>query len=404
MKKQILWMLLLLIGTATGFAQEVDTTAIDTTPPDEEVIHSAEVIFNLDKGMITVDETVNPNYFTDYGGYEHYAARQLYIYTIENGQKEQLLENFCRADFVQKGKKLDLYLWLSELNEAGFYEKKEELSVDAEVVIHFVVGKKSLKCTLEEINGTSLTDELSKANTEMKNTLEEYKSVKSFKPWIEALFKTIEQNYNFCIGLRGKDLSLDETRAMCKKYQNAVQKPYEQITTLLPSDNDFNRHSLLSSIEGITPRTQQMTGKIAGNDTLYTIVVKNYIGKEAIEEEPEGAETDSLETLVVVMLEITSPAQKQPLQFIDKTIKSFTHSDKVLSQPVYRLLDDGTIEGKILLDKEGVKGQFVETLSYNASEQSLVRLTEHIEGTEKDEREVEYTIKYLKPEPLDRVE
>ena len=207
MKKQILWMLLLLIGTATGFAQEADTTAIDTTPPDEEVIHSAEVIFNLDKGMITVDETVNPNYFTDYGGYEHYAPRQLYIYTIENGQKEQLLENFCRADFVQKGKKLDLYLWLSELSKAGFYEKKE-------VVIHFVVGKKSLKCTLEEINGTSLTDELSNANTEMKNTLEEYKSVKSFKPWIEALFKTIEQNYNFCIGLRGKDLSLDETRAM----------------------------------------------------------------------------------------------------------------------------------------------------------------------------------------------
>jgi hypothetical protein len=354
--------------------------------------------------MITVDETVNPNFFGDYGGYEHYAPRQLYIYTIENGQKEQLLENFCRADFVQKGKKLDLYLWLSELREAGSYEKKEELFVDAEVVIHFVVGKTSLKCTLEEINGTSLTDELSKANTEMKNTLEEYKSVKSFKPWIEALFKTIEQNYNFCIGLRGKDLSLDETRAMCKKYQNGVQKPYEQITTLLPSDNDFNRHSLLSSIEGITPRTQQMTGKIAGNDTLYTIVVKNYIGKEAIEEEPEGAETDSLETLLVVMLEITSPAQKQPLQFIDKTIKSFTHSDKVLSQPVYRLLDDGTIEGKILLDKEGVKGQFVETLSYNASEQSLVRLTEHIEGTEKDEREVEYTIKYLKPEPLDRVE
>ena len=136
MKKQILWMLLLLIGTATGFAQEADTTAIDTTPPDEEVIHSAEVIFNLDKGMITVDETVNPNFFGDYGGYEHYAPRQLYIYTIENGQKEQLLEN-AAVDIVAGP---DAYRDLPRLVEAVSVSGKQINTLLSHEVIHGDTG------------------------------------------------------------------------------------------------------------------------------------------------------------------------------------------------------------------------------------------------------------------------
>lgn len=410
MRKKMLLVLMLVMGTAMSFAQEMDeavadTAVVETTPDDEVVIHTADVYFDLDKGTIVVNEMVSSTYHETYNMYEHYAAKQLHIYTIENGQKELLFENYCRADFIQKGKKFDLYLWPTELTETGSYETKNDFSEGAEAIIHFAVGKKSLKCSLDEVDDVSLTDQLTDAGNQRKEALKRYQSVKSFIPWVETLFKTIEQTYNFCIGLRGKDLSLDETRAMCAKYLVGVQKSYDKIAETEPSDNDVSNYRLLSKIEGITPLTQQLTGKIGGDDTPYTIVVKSYT-KMVDDSEDVPADTDTsefVERLVMVALEICSPTLTEPLKFVDSSIMSFTNKD-VLSQPVYRILEDGTIEGKMAVDKDDIQGVYTEVLSFDAKEQTLSMISEHVEGTEKDKLEMTYTIKYLKPEALTKIE
>jgi hypothetical protein len=411
MKKEMLFVLLLILGTAMSFAQEVDATvadtaAIDTTPPEEEVvIHTADVCFDLDKGRIVVNETVSPTYHETYDRYEHYAARQLHLYTIQNGQKELLFENFCTADFIQKGKKIDVYLWPTALTETGDYESKQDFSEGAEAIIHFAVGRKSLKCSLDEVEGISLPDQLAAVGNQRKEALETYRSVKSFAPWIETMFKSIEQTYNFCIGLRGKDLSLDETRAMCAKYITNVQKPYDKIAETEPTDEDVANYKLWSKIEGITPLTQLLTGKIGGDDTPYTIVAKSYY-KMVDDSEDVSAETGTSElvkTLVMVMLEISSPSLKEPLRFVDSSILAFTNNNE-LPQPFYRILEDGTIEGKMVVDKDDIAGEYMEVLAFDAKEQALSILSEYMKGTEKDKREMTYTIKYLKPEPLTKIE
>lgn len=411
MKKEILFVLMLVLGTAMSFAQDADATVADTatvetTPPDDEyVIHTADVCFDLDKGTIVVNETVSASYHETYDVYEHYGARQLHFYTIENGQKELLFENFCRADIMQKGKKLDVYLWPTELTDEGYYESKLDFTKDAEAVIHFVVGKKSLKCSLDEMEGVSLPDQLKTVGNQRKEALETYKSLKSFEPWIEMIFKTIEQTYNFCIGLRGKDLSLDETRAMCSKYLTQIQKSYDRIAELQPCDSDFEKMKLLDIIEGLTPKTQQLTGKIGGDDTPYTIVVKSYTQMESkYDDTTEGEEvTDSIEKLVMVMLEISSPAQKAPLVFVDNSIAEFASND-ALTLPAYRILDDGKIEGTMNFDSDGTAGTYTEVLTYDKDTQTLSRIIKHAKGVEKDRREIEYTIKYLNPEELTKIE
>ena len=63
MKKEFLFVLLLVLGTVMSFAQDADATVADTatketTPPDDGLIHTADVYFDLDKGTIVVNETV----------------------------------------------------------------------------------------------------------------------------------------------------------------------------------------------------------------------------------------------------------------------------------------------------------------------------------------------------------
>lgn len=409
MKKEILIGLMLVLGTAMGFAQDVDasvadTAEIETTPVDDGLIHTADVFFDLDKGKIVVNETVSASYHETYNMYEHYGARQLHFYTIENGDVEQLFENFCRADIIQKGKKLDVYLWPTELTDEGAYESKQDFTKEAEAVIHFVVGKKSLKCSLDEMEDVSLTEQMRAVGEQRKEALEKYKSVKSFEPWIETMFKTMEQTYNFCIGLHGKDLSLDETRAMCAKYQTQIQESYDKISETEPTTSDVQMYNLLSRIEGLTPKTQQLTGKIGGDDTPYTIVVKSYC-KMVDDSEDVPADTgvsQQVERMEMVMLDISSPTMKN-LSFVDNSIIAFASKD-VLTAPVYRILDDGTIEGKMIVDKEGVKGEYTEILSFDAKEQTLSIIYEHVEGIEEGRREMVYTIKYLQPETLTKIE
>ena len=410
MKKQILFMLMLILGTAMGFAQqeytEVDTIAYDQTPADEVVVHAADVILDLDKATVTVNESVSNNLYESYGMHEHYASRQVHIYTVENGQRELLFENYCRAEIVKKGKKLALYLWPTDLTSAGGYESEDDMFEGAEAIITFIVGKKSLQCTLDETEAFSLTDELSSVKKQRKDALEKYKLVKSFAPWIEAMFKTIEQTYNFCIGLRSRDLSLDEMRAMSSKYMTGVQKSFDKMVELEPSGSDFEKSNKLSKIDGLTPKTQQFAGAIAADDaTPYTIVVKCYTQMTPkYDDVAEGVvETDSIEKLVMVMLEISSPTQKEPLIFIDENIVEFTSKD-VLTQPVYRLLDDGKIEGKMSVDSDDITGSYTEVLTFDKAAQTLSRLSEHAEGTEGDRREIEYNIRHLKPEALTKIE
>lgn len=390
----------------------------------EGATRAANIYINLDRGTVNVSDTIDSNLDPE-EAIEYFSPGHLALYTVQQRDTTLMMRNGSKAYYQQKGRTLDIYLWPGcvLVGDELICREPATLLSDAEAALRMTIAKNAIKCKVETIDGVSLRDARVAALSDYSlDEGSENAAIVAHAPEWKSFFQDVNElikaNYDLLISQNGNTLSLDELKAVLTRY-TTLTTPLVKAIQQTPDLNTLKRAVLFSELSGIEPQISILTGKINHDDNLYTVTVKQYLEKlpdwDSLAEEQEAflysidadsispevlasIHIDSITTCKAVLLEITSPALKQPIVLLDKEAE--TGSD--IKNHIYQWrIVDGDLEQQEGEQTDSTNTSRQRLYIFNKDKQNLFLKSETIHVYEKGKRKADATMEYYTMSALD---